>query len=953
MAVKNARKKNVRIAALCAGVLFSILSLPLAAQQTGTIAGRVIDSGSGEPMVGVNVVVRSQQKYTITDMNGQYTLEDISPGNTTVEFQMAGYDRTQSQVNVTPGMNRLSVSLSYMTVGELVVTAKRVSNTEAALLSKRKKAPVAQDAISAEQISKSPDSDAATAAKRVTGVTIVGGDTVYIRGLGERYSAVQFAGSTIPSPDPDKRIVPLDIFPTGLIDSIEISKAYTPDRSGEFAGGIVNINPKDYPEELIAQVSIGTSLHTNTMPGDDFYTYTGGGLDFLGYDDGTRALPSKLENRKIRDLSPEEVEKVGEGLNNVYTPKKDTAYIPLSTSFSVGDSYTVGTGSRIGFIVSGLFSESSKNTEYEIYRPNQQGSAMKDFDITRSTYTAKSGGLLSVGYASQSHKIRMTSAYSHTGKNTTAVTTGYKDGEGNGNWKDYKLQFDEKTLWFNQIGGENHIIRNLSAEWKASYSRASMYQPDTRSVKFEGPEHLPRTDKTLRSRADYISRFYLNHNDSVYEAEPALVFQFKQWNGLNAKLKTGGAYTFRERESEATKLGWKPSTYIEERVENAFTDENIGSDGLYVSDVTTAGSDYNGELTVLAGYGQLDIPLWQDLRFVGGVRYENADMNVSYWNPTKLKMVDLSAEPVERHNILPAGSMTYSVTDDINLRLAYSETISRPDFREVTEFAYETFVENEFIIGNKELTQTDIQNYDFRMEWFPSSSEVLALSFFYKYLENPIELMQIPVGGDGTQYKYTNAVRADNYGAEFELRKNLGFLHVTLEDLVARTNVAYIVSEITVRDTPSTDYTSNTRPLQGQSPYVINAGIDYENEDTGSTFSMLYNIYGRRITSVGTSDSYDDDLDLFPGTDRYKIERGDVYEEPVAKLDFVYKQKLYKGASLKFTASNLLDPEIKRTQKQDYYAENSDGEYSIKTKKYTLSKHRDGRTFGLSVSYSF
>ncbi|MBN2772428.1 MAG: carboxypeptidase regulatory-like domain-containing protein [Spirochaetes bacterium] len=960
-------------------VFLLILPISTVSQTNGRITGRVIDSSTGEAMVGVNVVIREAGLYTITDMNGGYILNGVVPGRHEVQFIMPGYQPVRETIIVNNGTSNLNISLSYMTVGELVVTGKRVDNTEAALLSKRKNAAVAQDAISAEQISKSPDGDAADVAKRVIGVTIVDGNTVFVRGLGERYSSVVFSGSTISSPNPEKRIVPLDIFPSSLLDNMIVIKTYSPEMSGEFAGGIVQINPKDYPDKRIVKASVGTSIHSNTSinlfgfstPGDDFYSYKGGKYDFLGYDDGGRQLPSDVTDESLRNYDSDLKERIGEKLDTTYNPDKRDPYIPLSVAFTVGDSYSLGS-KTLGILVSGQFKESSKNKKMRYNRYLTDGEYDRWYDIHQSTYSTSTGALFSAGLAGQSNKFRFTSCYSHQSEDTAAFYEGYnsdtlKSGDSSTrNEQKYLLQFTEQTLWFNQLSSEHYIYNGIRAYLKGAFSFAERVEPDTRRATLVDS----RNDGTYEVKGvEDLTHSFLSHQDFVYEISPAISVPFKQWNGLDSKITIGSGYTYRERNADSRFFSWLPT-------ENALSDGTghdnpTGDIGSYFDDSSVAGQysddgyyyleeksssngSYEGDLTIAAGFAQFDMPLYHNVRFLGGVRYEYADMNLLYYDSQESMMTDLESEPLEQHNIMPAANLTFGLTKNSNIRLAASKTVARPDFREVTPAEYPSLVDNEKIVGNPDLKQTDIYNADLRLEYFPGTTEIIAISVFYKKMYNPIEVVMRSKGGDAVRYEYKNAEEADNTGIEFELRKGLGMFHDSISDFMVTANASYIYSEIKVKDTDLVDYTNNERPLQGQSPYVLNLGVNYDNKRSGSSLGLLYNIYGRRIVRVGTTLNFSA-TDLNGDSYDYSLAEGDVYEEPIGKLDFVFKQNIGKHGSLKFTAANLLDPEINQTQeKQNKSVDSETGRMSGgKTVKHTLLSYREGRTFSLSLGYSF
>jgi outer membrane receptor protein involved in Fe transport len=964
-------------------LIMALHRIAVAQDAPGTIAGRIIDANSGEPIIGVNVVITEQKKVTSSDINGKYSLTGVPAGKHTVVFQMMGYGRTKAEVAVEPGVvNTVNVSLSYQTTDEVLVTAKRISNTEASLLAARKKAAVAQDAISAEQIGKTPDSNAADAAKRVVGITMDKDNRVIIRGLAERYSSTMLGDTIVPSPDPDSRIVPIDIFPVSLLDNLIVIKAYTPDMPGEFCGGVVKIAPKDYPDELTARVSLGVSFHLDTV-GQKFWTYKGGKTDWLGVDDGTRDMPKELDRYGLDKLSvnsalvPESLRyKIGFSMQNVYTPEKTLGFPSGKLEFSVGDTFTIKEKYKLGFLVSGLFSEDCKTIKSLYFRPlpSYVGFPRQYLNIEKSTYTVNKGGLLSMGFSVDEHKIRATTFYNQKSNKRASVSTGYNfnkviSASGLDFSKYYDLYFDTEDLLFAQLTGENGISPiNTTIEWNGSYSRAARNEPDVRNTLLidaadAGTPGIYRLDELTDSR-----RYWLKHTDWIAEGSGALVYKFKQWTGIYSKIKTGGGLHYRERDSSKRKFTWDgngPSLIRFDPLEIFFNPYFItGSTSptdpyqIYISEVPNPGDKYKGTLKVNHGFGMLDFPIIKELRVVGGYRYENSSMNIRTFDSTYLMERDLYAKPLKTNNHLGGVSITASPIDDVNIRLAYGKTLTRPDFREVSPFQYEMLTKNVYIQGNKYLKQTDIHNYDFRTEWFPSANEIVAVSVFYKYLIKPIELLETNAQGSLDLYTYRNMKSATNIGFEIELKKDLAFggsakVKRILRQFIISANLSMIWSEIaltyrkyftsndidpltffsSIQDMVDlTILTSRNRPLQGQSPWVVNCGFEYNNDKIGFNGSVLFNMFGRRIVRVGSF--------------RSGVFYGDVYEEPYPRLDVVLKQDILSYGQIKLTFSNLIDPKIKVTQELFNTG-------NMTKRKDTIESYRAGRSIGVSYNYKF
>jgi hypothetical protein len=887
--------------------LFLCTIVSLEAQATGSVRGKVIDSANGEPMIGVTAVIKELGVYGVTDIDGSYVIPNVPAGKHTVVYQIMGYQTSSTSVNVgAGGAVRANITMNYKVSTEVVVTAKRIDNTSAALLSKRKKAAAAQDAISAEQISKSPDSDAGEAAKRVTGITVVDGKYVYVRGLGERYSSVQYNGSTIPSPNPDKRIVPLDIFPSALLDNLVISKTYTVDMPAEFSGGLVQINSKDYPEERELKISLSTGYNTITT-GKTFLASQGGSLDFLGVDDGTRSLPSAIpsesSNRKIilssvfypQGFDAAQIEKMGESFARNWDINRSTGKIPGGIQASFGNTYKLSEHSSLGVIAAGLARETSEtitDKTYKVYFPSKE--VRLDYKQNISNYSTSKGGLLGFTLApGKHHKLKYNTFYSNNTEDSVQETTGGHPDYLPQLIRDVRIRYQSYSLWFNQISGD-HSVGFLDSKftWKTTYSRADYSQPDYKSY-----TQLTQTNntQTLLIREDSPSRVFSKHLDQTTDVQPEWTIPFTQWSGLKSTFMVGGFFSFRDRGSKTRRFTYISNgiaaTALNGNINDVISPENISqSNGLVLQETTGQNDSYTGQQIIGAGYGQFDLPLVPSLRLVTGARYEASRIKVVTYDifaqgqPTNVNL--------NTNNVAPGANLIYSLTSDINLRAAASLNVSRPDFRELTPFLFLGVAGADVLKGNPELKQAEIANYDLRLEWFPTPSEVLALSGFYKDMKNPIEVIEQP--STDTIITYNNVPKAYVAGIELEIRKSFDFIAKALSDFSVLGNYSYIQSEVNL---PAGGFYTNTkRPLQGQSPYVLNAGLSYDHEKLALNVTLLYNVAGRRIIRAGV------------------VGLGDTYEEPVHRIDFVAKKGLGSYGAIKFTAANLLNAEYRATQ---------------------------------------
>lgn len=895
---------------------------PVATGATGIIRGRVLDSANGEPMIGVTAVIKELGLYSVTDIDGNYAITNVPVGEHTVTYQITGYQPSATKVNVAAGKPAVvNVTLNYKVSSEVVVTAKRIDNTAASLLARQKKSAAAQDAISAEQISKSPDNDAADAAKRVTGVSVVGGGNIFVRGMADRYSVVEVNRSLVPSPIQSRRTVPLDIFPVALLDNLTIVKTYLPEYQGEFGAGIIEIETRDYPEER--ELKLGISMGMNTITtGKTFGTYKGGSLDFLGFDDGGRSLPAMFENSKLTPFSTvtqtgftnAELFAFAQKFNNVWSRDNVTAMPAGKIQASYGNTLDLGDGKKLGIISSGFMQNQLQTLTGVFKRYLADKSIATDYRYEDFNYSTTKSAQLGLTYApAQSSKYRYNTFYTHKSSDTTRQNIGQYDYSKVGTKT--ILTFWETHLLFNQLAGDHKIgFLDSQYKWFVSGSFAWRNQPDTRITRY--------TDLGVFDQTRNFTRYFFRHNEQVYQVGNSIDIPFQQWGGLRAKLTLGidGSARVRATTSRRFQHDLFNVGDLTQKAETIFTTQQPR---IFETTGTSAaeGFDaYDASLFIGAGYAQVDTPIVPRLRLITGIRAEAWQQKANSFNifETNLRVKN----QLDALNVMPTASLVFSPIDDLNIRLSGSQTINRPDFIEASNFRlFDDLVTGAVLKGNPGLTYATITSGDTRIEFFPNPGEIIALTGFYKTIKNPIEA-SVGAVGDDLQFTYVNQNRAELLGAEFEIRKNFGFITESLKSLSFLTNITLIQAEIAYSPEIFTAETNRRRPLQGQSPWLFNAGLFWDYEPWGTSIAGLYNIFGRRIIYVG--------INGLPNT----------YEEPYGTLDIVAKQKIGAKMDVKITAANLLDPEITQNQGTGSEAQ-------------LVEKYRKGMTFSFSVNYAF
>lgn len=929
-----------------------LLTAPALAQQ-GTIAGTLIDSETGETLIGANVLIEDTAIGSTSDLDGHYEFK-AEAGTYTLVFSYIGYNKkTVNGVEVIAGETTLiDLSLTPETIGldEVVVEARALRNNEATLLRDRQKASAVSDAISAEAISRSGGSDAADAMEKVTGASVVGGKYVYVRGLGERYSSTHLNGVELPSSDPDRKAVQFDLFPANLLDNIVTLKTFTPDKPGNFSGGLVNIGTKAYPEDLDVRFSISTEANSQTNFSDDFITYQGGESDWIATDDGTRSVPDILSDpnvvipsqqraRRDPDLA-NQLDAASKSFNNIMAPVAGTPPLNRSYSFSVGNQ-TPFISRPLGFVVSLSYKRNSRlYNNGELGRYSYTGTKLTPdllLNDMRSVEEANWGGLANFNYKfNPNHEIGVNTMYTRNGESSARFLEGLWPKELGDDTTSFfinrVLSYTERELYSVQLRGQHYlpVLKNTTVEWSASTAKTSQEEPD---VRFFANTARQIGDKTIyATKASGFSdpaRYYRALDEATHNFQLDLSAPFKQWGGLSSKLKLGGSYQYSDRNFAERIFSFSPNQPFDGNDATYFSQENMGivdvdsvrkrfEFGNVVRDASKKKNNYNGERNIAAAYAMIELPISRKLKLIGGARFETTRLDVVSQDTSQ------TVGKLDNADILPSANLVYALTEKMNLRAAVTRTLARPTFREIAPFESFDFILGNFRIGNPNLDRTLITNYDLRWEWFMRPGDILAVSVFYKDLENAIE--QVIIGGTNGQLQYQNVPQAQILGAEFEARTRLDVVP-TLRHVSAGMNLSLVHSTVDIAETELAVRRAinpgapSTRELQGQSPYILNLDLSYENYDKGTTAGFFYNVFGDRLTNVSLG-----------GTP-------DVYERSSPKLDFTFSQRLLQRWQVKFALENILDSEIKRT-------------YRFQEKDFVYHAYKVGRTYKLGLSYS-
>jgi len=958
----------------------SLFLLTIVSQaQTGKIVGKIVDAKTGETLPGATVLIEGTTKGASSDFDGNFSLGGLQPGKYTIIASYITYDNKKF-VDVVVKANDVtdfSITLdqsSSQTLGEVVVQAEmNKENTNTVLVMQKNNASVS-DGISSESIKKTPDRTTSDVIKRISGATIQDNKFAIIRGMSDRYNAAFINGAPLPSSESDKKAFSFDIFPANLLDNIIILKTATPDLPGDFAGGVIQINTKSIPEKNSQSISIGGGYNPQTTF-KDFKTYKGGKADFIGLDDGTRAIPGGLPTSK--DFSTDKLEQIEYAKMTNYDWSLQTKKALPNMNFQ----YTLANVGKIfkkevGSIFALTYNNNSSTTFSNRRDFSEQGEDYEvvkntDYQDTISTSTILASALWNLAFKiNNNHQIGLKNLYSINSEDKVVVRRGALD-YGNNKWEKSDVRwFTQNKIYSSQLNGD-HLIEKakVKIKWVAGYSNIQRELPNLRTMKYTKSsleqnvenDSIPYTaviaTGNTTSAENAGTMLFTTTNETIKSAKYDIsrVIKIKK---SQHEIKIGGNHIFRDRSFESRLFGYgmyrKNSSLIANtdllliNENDIFAPENMGiidgpgkkDGGFLLAEATTPKDNYTASAMLHAGYLSIDSRIFEKFRFIYGARVESYHQKISYY----LKPDTLTTRDSTVVDILPSVNFVYSITDKINIRLSYYKTVSRPEFRELAPYAFKDYVSGFVVMGKETLVRAKIDNYDIRGEWYPGAGQIVSASGFYKRIVNATESV-IENSGQAKSSTFANVPLVENIGLELEYRFKLSTLLKTdssknLDNLTIFTNFAYIKSKVDVRQINGT--TAGSRPLQGQSPYIVNAGIQYLDNKKGWGASLSYNIIGRRIVIVGNDGEPDQ------------------YEAPRHVLDLQLSKTIKEKFEIKFNIRDMLAQRLivyQDINKNGKLDRNSENESQNLTHTYTtdnvIVNTKLSPTLSLSLSYKF
>jgi len=892
------------------------------AQNTGKLTGKITDKKSGETLIGATIMVQGTGKGTSTNVNGEYTLTGVAAGTYSILFKYVGYqNKLVSDVQIKAGgATPLNVTLdeaTSQTLKEVTIKATYRQESTNALYTQQKNNAAITDGITSEAIRRSPDRNTSEVLRRVSGATVQDNKFVVVRGLSDRYNTAQLDGSNLPSTEPNRKAFSFDIVPANLVDNLIINKTATPNLPGDFAGGAVQIITKDIPDENFIALNVGLGYNSQTTFKNFFSGYRNF-TDNLGFDNGSKKLPAGFPSASTiaAGLSPQQNIAALNSLNPNFNVYAGNAFVNQNYQLSLGHVKELGkSGNRLGAIFALTYRNNLQTSpdvaiDYHVY----------NFNAERYRFSTSVGALANFAYNFGKNRITLKNIYNRNFDDQFYTRSGTNESNQSLNNRFTAFDLIEKGLFKTTLQGDHGLgTNNSKLTWTASYSNVTNNQPDQRKTNYQLLNGTYVADLTTVGKEN--ARFFSDLNENVYsgQVDYTLPVQiFKQ----SATFKAGVTSQYRDRSFDPRFIGpavnLTAPNEIRELPLNRIFSRSVINQGYYrLDDITDVDDPYNANTLTNASYAMLDNKFGEKFRLVWGLRVEKFDLHLR----SKGSITDDAV--LNNLDFLPSANLTYSVTPKTNLRFSYSHTVARPELRELASFGYYDFELLATVRGNPDLQRTQIHNVDVRYEFYPSAGQILSVSGFYKNFKNAIE-SYFDDKTSTPDINFFNSQKANNYGIEFEIRKTLNFID-QLKNTTLYTNLAFIKS--VVKD-PMLDLSEpdGQRPMVGQAPYVINAGLLQTALKNKLSLNLLYNRVGPRIFRAGGT--------VFPS----------VYENARDVIDFQVGYRVFKSkGEFKLNASDVLN------QQTLFYFKEGKPTYNLSTGAI-YNRFKTGS--GITLSYS-
>lgn len=896
---------------------FIILSSCLSFGQTGTLTGKILDGDFNDVLSFANVAVKDTNYGASTDFDGKYSI-NMEPGTYTVVYSFVGYSTKEiTDVVIKAGevtIVDVTLNASAAALDDIVITVTKRKNSEKAVLDLQKNATVVLDGLSSETIKKSGSSSVASAVKSVPGVSVQEGKYVYVRGLGDRYTKTLLNGMDVPGLDPDKNTLQLDIFPTNVLENLQVVKSATADYTADFTGGVVDIITKDIPSSKEVVISVGLGYNPDMHFNDNYLSYEGGGTDFLGFDDGTRDSPIAIgENVPLVQQDANRVVELTRAFNPTMAAMRQQS--AMNTSFGVNY------GNKFNFENSklGLTASLNYKNDTRFYENLVSGQVIRKFsdpsnfeprvDRTQigdvGTNNVILNGLVGLSYIKGRSKYRFNALHIQNGESKAGIFDRINREQGINEVKRDVLTYTQSSLTNVFLGGSHS---NEEGDWKTEWKIAPTYSivddKDFRITPFRVDGGVPRIEPS--ETGDPV-RLYRELSEIGIPVRLDFDKRHKLFQS-DAKLKFGAGYVYKTRDFAVDQYALTIQGSSRGEQFNGDPDQILAPDNIYdpaTGEGVTVRSDFNitnsfdSSISLASAYVSEDFQITSRLKSIVGVRFEKFDL--VYNGQNQQGQVFNNEKFIDKADLFPSVNLIYDLNEDADFKLrgSYARTTARPSFKEASAAEIQDPILGTTFIGNPDIQPSYINNFDLRLEKYTETSDFFALSGFYKTFKDPIEIAFFASATD--QFTPVNLGDATVLGAELEVRKTLDFIGLTNFNFqsnisVIQSDQEYVEQERIFRENTARDgqVIGDSRELQGQSPFLVNTGITYETEESGWRTGLFYNVQGRTLQVVGGGDV------------------ADVYTLPFHSLNFTLNKswKANKAEhSINFKVDNLLGDE--------------------------------------------
>lgn len=924
--LRNAFGKSVLTLLLLLGTL-------IATAQQIKLSGRVLNQ-KNEPVAGATISVSGSAKNIAADVEGRFSITLEQGKKYIITVSAVGYQAKEvSEVEVKADDDNvitIVMEVAAKEVGEIVIRSTARKENTSGLLNFQRNNVSLSSGLAADFIRRTPDKNTSEVLRRVSGASIQDNKFVVVRGLSDRYNQALINGAQLPSSEPDKKAFSFDVIPSQLIDNIIINKTATPDLTGEFAGGLVQINTKDVPTRDILNVGVSIGFNTQSVF-NDFFSNPRQGVNWFGFSGSGRGIPSGFPDRNGY-TAKNETERIAESQkfsSDAYREIRSTALPTQAYNITYGTGRKLKNGNSIGLVAGVTYRNSQLIYNVDRSVADFSGFVERSFTDRQNRFNTSVGAVFNLAYSAKKTKVSFKNLFNQLYDENYYIRTGKNRLDGQD--LNFRSNFlNQRSLLSSQLELEQQLTKSgIKLKLNGNFSYNFKSQPDLRTASYIRASNSTDPFSLVQ---DETGRFFSNLKDFGYGGGGSLNIPFSLFNQKQT-FKAGGNTLIRVRDFSSRNFRYRlddnsNAALLFQPFDQVFNKENIAPGKFFYSDETQNEDKYFGASIINAAYAMFDNKLNENMRLVWGVRAENFQQFLTTRRSDLVRVVVNTS----KWDLLPSLNFSYNLNSKHVVRLAGYRTLARPEFREIAPFSFFDFEQNYAVSGDTTLRRSDIWNADIRYEWYPKAGEGISFAVFYKNFTDPIELRAL-AAGSVRRYQFQNANEATTYGIEIEARKSLGFLSSKAEAFSIFSNITLLKSNVALQGVGTSGISQSfDRPLQGQSPYLVNFGLQYNQKKGIINATILYNRIGERLSLVGGKDQL-----LY-----------DIYERPRDLVDFQIGVKvLKKRGEVRLNVSDIFNQPF-------YLYENVNDKKSFQKGTDRLwNAFTPGTTFTLGFTYDF